>query len=63
MNAAYTYRRMTVGFAIDNLFDRKWREAQFATETMIPGDDHPVTDICFTPGTPFSLRGFVSFRF
>lgn len=63
LNAAYTYRHMTVGFAIDNLFDRKWREAQFATETMIPGDDHPVTDICFTPGTPFSLRGFVSFRF
>ena len=63
LNAAYTYKRLTVGAAIDNLFDSKWREAQFATETRIPGDDEPVTDICFTPGTPFSLRGFVSFRF
>ncbi|MDE6160314.1 MAG: TonB-dependent receptor, partial [Muribaculaceae bacterium] len=63
LNAAYTYKRLTVGAAIDNLLDSKWREAQFATETRIPGDDAPVTDICFTPGTPFSLRGFVSFRF
>ena len=36
MNAAYTYRRMTVGFAIDNLFDRKWREPQFATIVSPP---------------------------
>lgn len=63
LNVAYTYKRMTVGAAIDNLFDTKWREAQFATETRIPGDSEPITDICFTPGTPFSLRGFVSFRF
>ncbi|MDE6540447.1 MAG: TonB-dependent receptor [Muribaculaceae bacterium] len=62
-NAAYTYRRMTVGAAIDNIFDSKWREAQFATETLLPGETEPHTDICFTPGTPFSLRGYVSFRF
>lgn len=63
LNASYTYRRVTFGTAIDNLFNRKWREAQFATETLIPGDSEPVTDVCFTPGTPFTLRGFVSFRF
>ncbi|MDE6285607.1 MAG: TonB-dependent receptor, partial [Muribaculaceae bacterium] len=63
LNASYTWRKITLGAAIDNLFNTKWREAQFATETMIPGDSEPVTDICFTPGTPFFLRGFVSFRF
>ncbi len=63
LNASYTWRKFTVGAVIENLFNVKWKEAQFATETMIPGDKEPVTDICFTPGTPFSLRGFVTFRF
>lgn len=63
LNASYTWRKFTFGVAIENLFDTRWREAQFATETLIPGDKDPVTDICFTPGTPFSLRGFVSFKF
>ena len=63
LNASYTWRKLTVGVAVENLFNVKWREAQFATETLIPGDSEPVTDICFTPGTPFALRGFVSFRF
>lgn len=56
LNASYTYRRVTFGAAIDNLFDRKWREAQFATETMIPGDTEPVTDICFTRHTLLATR-------
>lgn len=64
LNASYTFcRRFTVGAVIENLFDVKWREAQFATETLIPGDREPLTDICFTPGTPFSLRGFFTVRF
>lgn len=63
INASYTFRNLTVGTAIENLFDVKWKEAQFATETLIPGDREPITDICFTPGTPFAIRGFISFRF
>ncbi|MDE6156953.1 MAG: TonB-dependent receptor, partial [Muribaculaceae bacterium] len=63
VNASYTWRKFTFGAAVENLFNVKWREAQFATETLIPGDHAPVTDICFTPGTPFALRGFVSFKF
>lgn len=63
VNASYKWKAFTFGAAIDNLFNTKWKEAQFATETLIPGDDEPITDICFTPGTPFMLRGFVSVRF
>lgn len=61
--AAYTWKKFTFGMAIDNLFDTKWKEAQFETETLIPGDKEPVTDICFTPGTPFAIRGYVSVTF
>lgn len=63
LTAAYTLRKFTFGVAIDNLFNTRWKEAQFATETLIPGDKEPVTDICFTPGTPFALRGYVSVTF
>jgi len=63
LTAAYTWRKFTFGVAVDNLFDTKWKEAQFETETLIPGDKEPVTDICFTPGTPFTLRGYVSVTF
>lgn len=63
INASYTIWKLTFFAAIENLFNVKWREAQFATETLIPGDKEPITDICFTPGTPFSLRGGVSFTF
>lgn len=63
LTAAYTWKKFTFGMAIDNLFDTKWKEAQFETETMIPGDTEPVTEICFTPGTPFSLRGYIAVTF
>lgn len=63
INASYTWKHFAFGAIVENLFNAKWREAQFATETLIPGDKEPVTDICFTPGTPFALRGFVTFTF
>lgn len=63
LTGAYTWKKFTFGVAIDNLFNTKWKEAQFETETLIPGDTEPVTDICFTPGTPFSVRGYVSVTF
>ena len=63
ISGSFTWKKFTFGLAVENLFNTKWREAQFATETLIPGDSQPVTDICFTPGTPFSLRGSVAFKF
>lgn len=63
VNTSYTLNKFTFGAIIENLFNVKWKEAQFATETLIPGDTEPVTDICFTPGTPFSIRGYIAFKF
>jgi outer membrane receptor protein involved in Fe transport len=63
INAEYRWKGLTVGCAIENLFNVKWKEAQFATETFIKGDTEPITDICFTPGTPFALRGYIAWQF
>ncbi|MBQ8224193.1 MAG: TonB-dependent receptor plug domain-containing protein [Bacteroides sp.] len=63
VNAAYTYKRITVGCIVENLFNTAWEEAQFATETRLTDEALPITEIHFTPGTPFSARAYVALRF
>lgn len=63
LNANYTIRNTTFSLIIDNLFDVDWNEAQFATESRLRDEAAPVEELHFTPGTPFFLRGKVSFRF
>lgn len=43
-------------FAIDNLFDATWNEAQFATTSQLFDEHEPVTELHFTPGTPRALH-------
>lgn len=63
LNATYTYKRFTFGATIENLFNTSWDEAQFSTETRLQGEPESITEMHFTPGTPFNARGFVSVRF
>ena len=63
LNANYTLGKTTFSLIVDNLFDTDWNEAQFATESRLRDEAAPVEELHFTPGTPFYLRGKVSFRF
>ncbi|MDB5243069.1 MAG: TonB-dependent receptor [Spirosoma sp.] len=56
LQASYTKQNYTLGLSVQNLFNVRWKETQFATESRLRGEPHPVTDICFTPGTPFFAR-------
>jgi hypothetical protein len=56
LQASYTKRNYTVGLSVQNLFNVRWKETQFATESRLRGENQPVTEICFTPGTPFFAR-------
>ncbi|MEP5255218.1 MAG: TonB-dependent receptor plug domain-containing protein [Winogradskyella arenosi] len=62
-NANYTINNVTFGIAIENLFDVEWNETQFATESRLQNEAQSVEEIHFTPGTPFFLKGTVSYRF
>ncbi|RZM21434.1 MAG: TonB-dependent receptor [Pedobacter sp.] len=62
-NVNYTAGRFTFGVVTDNIFNRKWNETQFATESRLQNEASSVEEIHFTPGTPFSIRGSVSVRF
>ena len=54
---------VTLGLAIENLFDVEWNETQFATESRLQSEPNPVEEIHFTPGTPFFIKGIVSYSF
>ncbi|MDP5044694.1 MAG: TonB-dependent receptor [Leeuwenhoekiella sp.] len=62
-NVNYTIKNWTLGVIVENLFDTNWNETQFATESRLFNESTPVEEIHFTPGTPFYLRGKVTYRF
>ena len=52
----YTQPKYEIGLAFENIFNTKWNEAQFATKSRLKGESAPVTELNFTPGTPFFVR-------
>ncbi|TWR27721.1 TonB-dependent receptor [Mucilaginibacter achroorhodeus] len=58
----YTKRRYEIGITINNLFNVKWKETQFETETRLKGQ-MPINNIAFTPGTKFFAVAHLSYNF
>ena len=48
---------------VENLFNTEWNETQFATESRLQNEPEPVEEIHFTPGTPFFLKGVLTYTF
>ncbi|MNS84809.1 hypothetical protein D3C72_1186470 [compost metagenome] len=63
MNVNYQYEKITFGIAIENTFNTEWNETQFATESRLQNEPEPVEEIHFTPGTPFFIKGKISYSF
>lgn len=63
VNINYQYKHLTFGIITENIFNVQWNETQFATESRLKNESSSVTEIHFTPGTPFNIRSFISFRF
>jgi len=59
----YTRPKYEIGLVVNNVFNTKWKETQFDTETRLKGEANAVNEICFTPGTPFSAKLSVSVKF
>jgi outer membrane cobalamin receptor len=62
-NVNYNMRAITVGIAIENIFNVAWNETQFATESRLQNEQNSVEEIHFTPGTPFFAKASISYRF
>lgn len=52
----YTSKKWEAGLTIQNLFNTQWKETQFDTESQLQNETAPVSEIHFTPGTPFFAR-------
>ncbi|RAK66806.1 TonB-dependent receptor [Hymenobacter edaphi] len=61
--ASYTHRRYQLGLTVENLLNVDWNEAQFDTESQLRGEAAPVSELHFTPGTPFFAKLTGSFFF
>lgn len=52
----YLKKKFEIGLSVQNLFNVKWKETQFDTESRLQNEPAPVSEIHFTPGTPFSAK-------
>jgi outer membrane receptor protein involved in Fe transport len=59
----YTKGHYNLGVSIQNLFDVRWKETQFNTESKLKGETESVEEIHFTPGTSFLGRISLSYSF
>jgi hypothetical protein len=48
---------------MQNLLNKKWKETQFETESRLKNEPMPVSEIHFTPGTPFFAKLNVTYKF
>lgn len=62
-NINYRINKVNLGIAVENLFDVDWNETQFATESRLQNEAQSVEEIHFTPGTPFFIKGMISYSF
>lgn len=63
MNVNYEYRKFLFGITVENLFNTKWKETQFATESRLQNEANSVEEIHFTPGIPFFIKGRLVYKF
>lgn len=63
VNLNYQYKGLLVGMSVENLFNTKWKETQFATESRLQNEPESVEEIHFTPGTPFFFRTRIAYSF
>ncbi|MFN3852303.1 MAG: TonB-dependent receptor [Spirosomataceae bacterium] len=59
----YSKNRYSVGLSIQNIFNTKWKETQFNTESRLLNETTSVEEIHFTPGTPFNARLSFTIKF
>ena len=62
-NISYTVKELEFGLSVENIFNTKWNEAQFATTSRLQHENAPVTELNFTPGNPRFAKFKISYSF
>ena len=59
----YKINNINFGIVVENIFNTKWNETQFLTESRLQNETQSVEEIHFTPGTPFFVKLRVGYSF
>jgi hypothetical protein len=59
----YTRHQYVVGVSVVNLFNSRWKETQFATESRLKNERQSVNEIHYTAGSPFFARLSLTYYF
>ncbi len=59
----YTARKCEFGLSFENILNVEWNEAQFDTESRLFDEPEAVSELHYTPGTPFFVKGSATFFF
>jgi outer membrane receptor protein involved in Fe transport len=59
----YTTMKFQIGFSAENLLNAKWNQAQFDTESRLKNESRSVSELHYTPGTPFFLKASLAYFF
>ncbi len=63
MSMNYSFKNLSLGITVENLFNSSWNETQFATNSRLRSEVQSTEEIHFTPGTPIFLKGNVTYQF
>ncbi len=65
LDAVISYNRpsFSIGLLMENILNDIWNEAQFDTTSKMKNETQPVSELHFTPGTPFFAKMNVAFYF
>lgn len=63
LTLGYQRSSFVISAIVNNIFNVAWNETQFLTESRLKDETQPVTEIHFTPGTPFAFRMQIKFLF
>lgn len=61
--AGWKSKQFELSVSVQNLLDAAYNEAQFETESRLREEPSPVNELHFTPGSPFFLKGSVTYFF
>lgn len=61
--ANYELQHYTFGLTAENLLNAEWNQAQFDTESRLRNETLPVSELHYTPGSPFFIKGSITVRF
>jgi outer membrane receptor protein involved in Fe transport len=60
---SYQLKKLELRLTAENLLNSDWKEAQFETESRLKTENESVTEIHFTPGTPFFIKAGIAYSF